>query len=126
MREELLKIVYWNPETATPGLPKPLARDRVEAAKSVVMLDLAVLNAEAAAGMFKKPVDQLVKEYCYDPLPDEVRAVTIAWWKRGGPLPAAAIERMVPAAEPEMSDDLTDDEIALLCEIGARPVKTNG
>ena len=27
----------------------------IEAAKSVVMLDLAVLNAEAAAGMFKKP-----------------------------------------------------------------------
>jgi hypothetical protein len=29
MREELLKIVYWDPETATPGLPKPLARDDV-------------------------------------------------------------------------------------------------
>src|SRR5580704_17356356 len=57
MREELLKIVYWNPETAPQGVPKPLARDRVEAAKSVVMLDLAVLNAEAAAGMFKKSVD---------------------------------------------------------------------
>src|SRR5277367_3225981 len=97
MREELLKIVYWTPENATDGVPKPLARDRVEAAKSVVMLDLAVLNAEAAAGMFKKPVDQLAKEYRYDPLPDEVRAVIIASWKRGGLLPAAAIEEMVPA-----------------------------
>lgn len=54
MREELLKIVYWNPETETQGVPKPLARDRVEAAKSVVMLDLTVLNVEVAAGMFKK------------------------------------------------------------------------
>jgi hypothetical protein len=67
MREELLKIVYWTPQSATDGVPKPLARDRVEAAKSVVMLDLAVLNAEAAARIFKKPVDQLVKAYRYDP-----------------------------------------------------------
>ena len=96
MREELLKIVYWNPETATPGLPKPLARDRVDAAKSVVMLDLAVLNAGAAAGMFKEPFDQLLKEFQYEPLPDEVRAVIIASWTRGGLLPAAAVEEMVP------------------------------
>ena len=99
MREELLKIVYWNPETAQPGLPKPLARDRVEAAKSVVMLDLAVLNAEAAAGMFKKPIDALVKEFQYEPLPQDVRAVIVAAWTRGGLLPAAAITAMVPAAE---------------------------
>src|SRR5579863_9618436 len=37
MREEPLKIVYWNPETAPQGVPTPLARDRVEAAKSVVI-----------------------------------------------------------------------------------------
>jgi hypothetical protein len=99
MREELLKIVYWDPATATPGLPKPLARDCVEAAKSVVILDLAVLNAEAAAGMFKKPVEALVKGFRYEPLPDGIRAVIIASCKRGSLLPAAAIERMVPAAE---------------------------
>ena len=33
------------------------------------MLDLEVLNAEAAAGMFKKPVDKLVKEFQYESLP---------------------------------------------------------
>src|ERR1700686_2172330 len=43
MRDELLKIVYW--KDGDP-IPKPLARDKVEAAKNVVMLDLAVLNAE--------------------------------------------------------------------------------
>jgi hypothetical protein len=43
-------------------IPKPLARDKVEAAKNVVMLDLAILNAEAAAGMFKKPIEALAKE----------------------------------------------------------------
>jgi hypothetical protein len=67
-----------------PGMPKPLAKDRVEAAKSIVMLDLVLLNAEIANGMYKKPIEAIVKEYRYDPLPDEVRAVIIASWKRGG------------------------------------------
>jgi hypothetical protein len=60
-------------------------------------------------------------EFRYDPLPDEIRAVIIASWKRGGLLPPAGIERMVPGAEPEatgMSDDLTNSQIALLCDIG--------
>jgi hypothetical protein len=90
-RDELLRILH-------SGAP---SKDRVEAAKALVMLDLAVFKAEIETGMFKKPVDQLVKEFRYDPLPDEVRAVIIASWKRGGLLPAAAIERMVPAHEGE-------------------------
>jgi len=90
-RDELLRILH-------SGAP---SKDRVEAAKALVMLDLAVFKAEIETGMFKKPVDQLVKEYRYDPLPDEVRAVIIASWKRGGLLPAAAIEQMVPAEATE-------------------------
>lgn len=98
MRDELLKIVYWTPSlNDMPGIPKPLARDRVEAAKSVVMLDLAILNAEAAAGMYKKPIEVIAKEFRFEPLPDEVRFEIIASWKRGGLLPAATIEEMVPA-----------------------------
>src|SRR5258707_5418685 len=44
---------YW---TAENGTPRPLARDRVEAAKSVVMLDLALLKAEIETGVDKEPV----------------------------------------------------------------------
>src|ERR1700722_9631701 len=80
MCEELLKFAYWNPETATPGVPKPLAKNRIEAAKSIVMMDLALLNAEIGNGMYKKPIDAIVKEYRYGPLPDEVRAVIIGSW----------------------------------------------
>src|ERR1700735_4716089 len=94
MREELLKIVYWNPETAPQGVPKPLARDRIEAAKNVVMIDLALLAAEAAAGLYKKPIEVLAREIHYEPLPPEVRMVIIAAWKRGGMLPAAVVEEM--------------------------------
>lgn len=93
MREELLKIVYWKPGDE---VVKPLAKDKVEAAKSVVMLDLAILNAEAAAGMYKKPIEVLAREVHYEPLPPETRAVVIAAWQRGGLLPPETVERMLP------------------------------
>jgi hypothetical protein len=96
MREELLKIVYWSPDTAPEGERKPPARDRIEAAKNVVMMDLALLNVEIANGMYKKPIDAIAKEFQYEPLPGDVRAVIIASWKRGGLLPEASIEQMVP------------------------------
>jgi hypothetical protein len=67
-----------------------------EAAKNIVMMDLAILQAEAAAGMYKKPVEVLAKEIHYEPLPAEVRAIVIAAWSRGGLLPSAIVEKMVP------------------------------
>jgi hypothetical protein len=96
MREKLLEIVYWTPEDHREGMPKPLARDRVEAAKSVVMLDLAILNAEAAAGMYKKPIADIAKQFQYEPLPGEVRVAVIAAWQRGGLLSADKIDHIVP------------------------------
>jgi hypothetical protein len=36
-----------------------------EAAKNIVMMDLAILQAEAAAGMYKKPLDVLAREIHY-------------------------------------------------------------
>src|ERR1700730_9029143 len=59
MREALLKIVYWTPVDHQDGMPRPLARDRVEAAKSVVMMDLGILQAECAAGIYKGPIERL-------------------------------------------------------------------
>jgi hypothetical protein len=93
MRERLLKILYWKPEG---GGKAPANRDVNEAAKNIVMMDLAILHAEAAAGMYKKPIKAMAKEFRYDPLPTEVRIAVIAAWTRGGLLPRAAIEQMVP------------------------------
>ena len=111
-------------------MPKPLARDRIEAAKNLVMMDLVLLQAEIANGMYKKPLDAIVKQYRYDPLPDEVRAVIIAAWTRGGLLPPAAIKAMVPGngtGGNVMSDHLTDSQIALLLRHRrVRPVQTYG
>ena len=98
MREELMKIVYWKPEDNQVGLPKPLARDRVEVAKAVAMLDLALLKAEIECGIYKRPIEEIAKDFRYDPLPTEVRAVIIAAWQRGGLLPSKTIKAMVPAS----------------------------
>jgi hypothetical protein len=54
------------------------------------------VQAEAAAGMYKKRIEVLAREVHYEPLPPELRAVVIAAWRRGDLLPEAAIERIVP------------------------------
>ena len=56
MHEELLKIVYWNEDS---DFPRPRAQDRIEAAKNVVMMDLALLSAEIANGTYKKPIEAM-------------------------------------------------------------------
>jgi hypothetical protein len=61
------------------------------------MMDLALLQAEAAAGLYKKPIAEIAKEFRYDPLPPETRMIVIAAWQRGGLLPKSVIEEMVPA-----------------------------
>jgi len=102
MREPLLKIIYWQPDPDWPeGVQQkpPINRDVIEAAKNLVMMDLALLQAEAAAGLYKKPVTEIAKEIRYDPLPPETRLVIIQAWERGGMLPKPQIEEMVPVAE---------------------------
>src|ERR1700689_1648426 len=60
MRERLYKIVYWKDEYG--GKP-PINRDINEAAKNIVMMDLAILSSEMAAGIYKKPVEELVRTF---------------------------------------------------------------
>jgi hypothetical protein len=43
----------------------------------------------------------LAKEIHYEPRPEEIRAVIIASWKRGGLLPAATVEQLVPVKNVE-------------------------
>jgi hypothetical protein len=94
VRERLCEIIYWNPDDH-PGERKPANKDVIEAGKNVVMLDIAVLHAEIANGLYKKPIEEIAKTIHYEPLPGEVRAVVIAAWQRGGLLPKAAVEEMV-------------------------------
>src|ERR1700730_16393024 len=61
-------------------------------------LMMAVVISGASQGR-RKPIEVLAKEIHYHPLPDEVRTVIIASWTRGGLLPRATIEQMVPATQ---------------------------
>jgi hypothetical protein len=96
IRERLMKIVHWTRETGEPGVKPPFHGEIVDAAKTIVMLDLALLKAEIETGMYKKPIDAIAREFQYEPLSGEVRAIVIAAWTRGGLLPPAVIEQMVP------------------------------
>jgi hypothetical protein len=95
MREQLLKIVYWTPDNPN-NMSRPAAKDLIEAAKNVVMMDLALLNAEITNGMYKKPVDAIAREIHYEPLAPDVREVIVRSWHNFGMLPAATVEQMVP------------------------------
>jgi hypothetical protein len=102
MRERMLKIIYWKPPENIEDLRNfkpPLNKDVIEAAKNVVMMDLALLSAEIANGMYKKPIDIIAKEFRYDPLPEEIRVQIIASWSRANLLPASVIHEMVPLQE---------------------------
>jgi hypothetical protein len=62
----------------------------------------------------------LAREIHYEPLPPEARTIVIAAWTRGELLRSATIGAMVPTAEfggNGMPDELTDYQIALLCDI---------
>ena len=62
----------------------------------------------------------LAREIHYEPLPPEARTIVIAAWTRGELLPSATIGAMVPTAEfggNGMPDELTDYQIALLCDL---------
>jgi hypothetical protein len=98
MRERLLKIIYWqpDPEVAIEWQRPPKNEDVIDAAKSLVLLDLALFKAELEVGMYKKPLADIAKEIHYEPLAADVRAVVIASWRNFGLLPAATVEQMVP------------------------------
>jgi len=54
MRDALLKIVYWTPEDHQDGMPRPLARDRVEACRAAAPGAMQVARSAtrpATAGM---------------------------------------------------------------------------
>ena len=96
VRERLLKIVYWTPETGQRGIKLPFHYEIIEAAKTLVMLDLALMKAEIENGLYKRPVEAIAKEFQYQPLPAEIRDMIIRSFSNFGLLPAATIEKMVP------------------------------
>jgi len=99
VRERLLKIIYWEPDTSenAPAIQRPpLNRDVVEACKNIVMMDLALLSAEVSAGMYRSEQEAAQKLH-YAPMPEERRIIVIQQFITWGMLPKAQVEKIVPA-----------------------------
>jgi hypothetical protein len=92
-RERLLQVLYWTP-TNTYGMSKPMSRDIVEATKNLVMLDIAVLNAEVANGLYKN-LDEAAAQLKYPALPEEQRTTIASTFKKWNILPPGSIVESV-------------------------------
>ena len=89
-RERLLSVLYWTEESSG-GLKRPMARDVVEAAKNLVMLDIAVLNAEVANGQYKN-LDEAASHLKYPVLPEEQRNHIVSAFEKWGILPPNSLQ----------------------------------
>jgi hypothetical protein len=94
VREQLMKIVCWQPEDRG---KKPWHSEVTEAGKAIVAMDLAILKAEIDNGLYRRPMEAIAKEFQYEPLAGEVRTIVIQSWRNFGVLTPEIIERMVPA-----------------------------
>jgi hypothetical protein len=106
MRERLLKIVYWQaPEPADDSdhakleahkVRPPYDEDVIEAAKTLVMMDLALLRAEIETGMYRDE-QEAAATLRYAPMPPDRRQVVIGALIAWGMLPKEQVEAIVPA-----------------------------
>lgn len=91
-RERLLRVLYWT--EGEKDIKKPLTRDIVEAAKNLVMLDIAVLNAEVANGLYKN-LDEAAAQLKYPALPEEQRGQIVSTFQKWGILPPGSLVESV-------------------------------
>lgn len=92
-RERLLQVLCWTKQNSF-GIKQPLARDIVEATKNLVMLDIAVLNAEVANGLYKN-LDEAAAKLDYPALPAEQRTTIASTFKKWNILPPGSIVESV-------------------------------
>jgi hypothetical protein len=96
MRERLLKIVYWEAPESNPTAKPPYDEDVIEAAKSLVAMDLALLRAEIETGMYRDE-QEAAATLRYAPMPPERRQIVIGALIAWGMLPKEQVEAIVPA-----------------------------
>jgi hypothetical protein len=96
MRERLFKIIYWEPPENNRLEKPPYNEDVIEAAKSLVAMDLALLKAEIETGMYRDE-QEAAATLRYAPMPPERRQVVIGAFIAWGMLPKEQVEAIVPA-----------------------------
>jgi hypothetical protein len=102
-RERLLRIIYWTSEER--DIMRPRSEEIVKAVTALVQLDLAILEAELNAGMYKKNEETIIAELRYKPLPADMREQIVLTYRRWGRLPEAAVQEI---AGPETHERITE------------------
>jgi hypothetical protein len=94
-RETLLDILQRG-RSLGPGKNRPWDSTLVEAARNLVMLDIAVLNAEVANGLYKNVEEAAVAgSIRYPALPSEQRQHIVSAFQKWGMLPPGTVEHLV-------------------------------
>jgi hypothetical protein len=94
-REALMRIILWRPDPQSQIVQRgPSAQAVAEAAKNLVMLDIAVLNAEVANGLYKN-LDEAAAKLDYPALPEEQRSTIASTFKKWNILPPGSIVESV-------------------------------
>jgi len=78
MIDRLMKIAFWKPEYIKDGVFPPQTKDIVRALDTIQKMDLALLQAEMDAGIYKRHLGTLdVEAVRRQPIPNDVREA--AW-----------------------------------------------
>lgn len=94
-REALLRIILWQPNPDSPVAQRgPSAQAVAEAAKNIVMLDIAVLNAEVANGLYKN-LNEAAATLKYPTLPEEQRGSIVSTFQKWNILPPGSLVESV-------------------------------
>jgi hypothetical protein len=97
MRDRLMQIIYWKPDPklAAHGIrqKQPYDEDVIAAVKTVATMELALMNAEVQAGIYRTLPE--AREHHDTPLlPTETRTNVIQAFKRWGFLPPGTVARL--------------------------------
>jgi hypothetical protein len=94
--EQLIRIAFYSEELRKEGVPPTTTRDRIQAFKEIIKLDLAIFGAEMDSGIFDRHLGVLELEQRNKPIPVEaregIRQALINWGMIPKELPAPHIE----------------------------------
>jgi hypothetical protein len=89
--ERLFKIAFWNIEYLKEGIMMPKITEQIAAINALTRIDLALLQAEMDAGMFKRHLGTLELEQRSKPLDPEYRNLVMNALKAWGVKPPQSL-----------------------------------
>ncbi len=104
--EQLIRIAYYSDDLRKEGIPPPSIRDRMQALKEIVRLDVALFGAEMDAGIFSRHLGTLEIDKRNKPLPVEARELIKQAMINWGMIP-----KELPA--PHANQDTTEQQPTL-------------